>query len=335
MKVVDLRQRSPQWHAWRKQGVSATSAAVVLEENPEKTPWRLWCELTGRIQPQDISMIPQVRIAVMLESHALAWFEQQYGVIALPLCGESDEHPVIRASFDGLLEDLSPVEAKVLSDSNFRDVSDLGEESYHYKLYWWQVQHQIYVSGGRRGFLLFYHTRNTPIVFEIIRDDKAIAKMVAAELAFWSMVAADKEPTKNKMRDFFVPEGVVLAAWVTTATAYRTLEAEKLKAKAEFDRLTAEQGELQKNLLDLMGDNMLADCEGVKIIRYMQSGRVSYKDIVMHLDPGFTEDKYPKYCGAKTERSRITIDGHQPMTAATLEYGLGVFDQDQALDFCV
>lgn len=334
MKVVDLRQRSPQWHAWRKQGVSATSAAVVLGENPEKTPWRLWCELVGRIQPQDISMIPQVRIAIMLESHALAWFEERFGVNTLPLCAESSEHPVIRASFDGLMEDLSPVEAKVLSDTNFQDVSDMREESFHYKLYWWQVQHQIYVSGGKRGFLLFYHTRNTPIVFEILRDDAAIAKMVAAELAFWELVVANKEPAKDKMRDFFVPEGEVMAKWVTAAIEYRSLEAEKLKIKADFERVEGRQKDLQGDLLGLMGDNMLADCEGVRITRYMQAGRVAWKDVAMQLDPGFSEAKYPNHCGAKSERVKVTIDDATPLSAATLEHGLGAFDPVQLYDFC-
>jgi putative phage-type endonuclease len=335
MKVIDLRQRSPQWHAWRKQGVSATSAAVVLKENPDKTPWRLWCELTGKVQPQDISMIPQVRIAIMLESHAMAWFEERYGVITLPLCAESSEHPVIRASFDGLMDDLSPVEAKILSDNNFRDVSEMMEESFHYKLYFWQVQHQIYVSGGVRGYLLFYHTRNEPIVFEILRDDKAIEKMVAAELSFWSQVVADKEPAKDKMRDFFVPEGDLMEKWVTAAIEYRTFESKKLEAKAEFDRLAGLQSDIQKSLLGLMGDNMLADCEGVKITRYMQSGRVAWKDIVMQLDPSFNEAKYPKFCGAaKSERVKVTIDDMTPISAATLEYGLGVVDPRLGYDFC-
>lgn len=334
MNVIDLRQRSPQWHAWRKKGVSATSAAVVLGENPEKTPWRLWCELVGRIQPQDISMIPQVRIAIMLESHAMAWFEERYGVIALPLCGESSEHPVIRASFDGLMEDLSPVEVKVLSDNNFQDVLAMQEDSFHYQLYFWQVQHQMYVSGGKRGFLVFYHTRNTPIVFEIARDEKAIAKMVAAELAFWALVVAGKEPPKDKMRDFFVPEGEGMAKWVTAAIEYRSLEAEKVLLEVELARIAGQQKDLQCELIGLMGDNMLADCEGVRITRYQQSGRVSWRDVVMSLDPDFSEKKYPSFCGPKSERVKVTIDGVTPLSAATLEHGLGAVDLGQTWDFC-
>lgn len=335
MKVIDVRQRSPEWHAWRVKGISATSASVIVGENPEKTQWRLWCELSGKITPADLSMIPQVRLAIMLESHALAWFEREHGVVALPVCGESLEYPVIRASFDGLLECMTPVEVKVLSDGNFADVQELQTESYHYKLYWWQVQHQMYVSGGKKGYLVFYHTRITPIVFEILRDDSAIQKMVFAELDFWAAVQNGTEPKKCLLRDFFSPEGAAAGEWYSAAATMRSLEAEKLDLKARMAQIELEQEGCKTTFLSLMGDHLLADCEGVRVTRYMQSGRVSWKDIVMKLDPKFSEAKYPTHCGKAAERVKVTIDDDAPVTANSLEYGLGSVELGDAMDFCV
>lgn len=334
MRYVDLRQRSPEWVAWRRKGVSATSAAVIVGENQEKTRWRLWCELTGKIPPADLSMIPQVRLAIMLESHALAWFEEQYGVIALPECGESDEHPVIRASFDGLLEDMSPVEAKVLSDGNFEDVQELGTESFHYKLYWWQVQHQMYVSGGKRGYLLFYHTRNTPIVFEIQRDDVAIQRMVKAELEFWELVQKGSEPKKCLLRDYFSPEGAAAVEWFTTSTAMRTLEQEKQELKKRLEQIELEQEECKSTFVRLMGNHMLADWDGVRVTRYIQAGRVSWKDIVMQLDPKFSESKYPTHCGKPTEKLRVTVDD-APLTESSITIGLALTEMADSNEFCM
>jgi hypothetical protein len=37
----------------------------------------------------------------------------------LPLCGESEDHPVLRASFGGIADDGSPVELKVPVERTF------------------------------------------------------------------------------------------------------------------------------------------------------------------------------------------------------------------------
>lgn len=334
MKIIDIRQRSPEWHAWRNSGVSATSAAVVMGANPDKTVWRLWSEQLGKIPRPDLSMIPQVRLAILLEPHALAWFEERYGKTVLSVCAESSEEPVIRASFDGLTEDDEPVEVKVLSDSNFQDVMDFGEESHHYKLYWWQVQHQLYVSRGSKGYLLFYHTRREPIVFEIARDDVAIAQMVKEELKYWDQVCKGKMPAKDPARDLFMPEGETLAKWVVAATEIRNLEARRRELVEEASKIEERQKELQNELLGLMGNNMLAECEGVRLTRYMQSGRVSWRKIAMLLDPQFSESKYPEFVTGCTERVKITIDGESPVSAATLAFGLGGYCPETA-EFCL
>lgn len=334
MKIIDIRQRSAEWHAWRSQGVSATSAAVVMGANPDKTVWRLWSEQLGKIPRPDLSMIPQVRLAILLEPHALAWFEERYGVTLLSVSAESSVAPVIRASFDGLTDDNEPVEVKVLSDSNFQDVLEFGEESEHYKLYWWQVQHQMYVSEGSKGYLLFYHTRREPIVFEIARDDAAIDKLVKEELKYWELVCKGKAPAKDPLRDLFMPEGEALANWVAVATEARNLEARRRELAEEAEKIEARQKELQKSFLEMMGDNMLAECEGVRVTRYMQSGRVSWRKIVMLLDPEFSESKYPEHVTGSAERIKITIDGESPVSSATLTYGLGGFDPETS-EFCI
>jgi putative phage-type endonuclease len=334
MKVVDLRQRSKQWLDWRREGVTATSAAVLVGANPDKTIWRLWAEQVGKVVSPNLSVIPQVRIAMMLEPHALAWFEQKYDLVLLTMCGESSKYPVIRASFDGLTEFDEPVEVKILSDSNFLNVMEFLEESHHYKLYWWQVQHQLLVSEGKRGFLVFYHTRYEPIVFEIARDETAIAKLVKVELEYWESVKNAKEPLKDPLRDYFQPEGDALKEWVLVAAEMRELEAEKIKLTSQAKAIVERQSELQNSLLKLMGQNMLADCEGIRMTRYMQSGRTSWKEIVMMLDPDFSEAKYPNHVSGKSERLKVTIDEEAPISAAALAYVMGGVDAE-LVDFCV
>jgi len=68
MKVIDIQQRSPEWHEWRKNGISATSCAVIMGENPDKTKLQLWRELVGLDTAPDLACIPQVRRGVKFES---------------------------------------------------------------------------------------------------------------------------------------------------------------------------------------------------------------------------------------------------------------------------
>nr|WP_237143861.1 YqaJ viral recombinase family protein [Pseudomonas fluorescens] len=129
MKIVDIAQRTPDWHEWRREGISATSCAVIMGENPDKTPLELWKELVGIVEPADLSVIPQVRRGVKFEPLALQAFEDKYGKMALPFCAESTAYPFIRASFDGVLDDKSPVEIKNLSETNHLEVLQLREHS--------------------------------------------------------------------------------------------------------------------------------------------------------------------------------------------------------------
>lgn len=54
MKIVNLSQREEDWLDWRRQGVTATDAAILLNRSPYKTRWRLWAEKTG--YPDDLTI---------------------------------------------------------------------------------------------------------------------------------------------------------------------------------------------------------------------------------------------------------------------------------------
>ncbi|MBC2384574.1 hypothetical protein PsexTeo8_62230 (plasmid) [Pseudomonas extremaustralis] len=337
MKIVDLRQRTPEWHAWRAQGVTATSAAVILGHHPNKTRWRLWAELTGRVPPLDLSMIPQVRLAIMLEPHALAWFQDKYDTVLMPYCGESTLHPLLRASFDGVeLDTMRPVEIKILADSNFNEVAEQGEGSSHYRLYWWQVQHQLAVSGADFGYLVFYHTRNQPIVFEVARSDQAIQLILKASLGFWASVVADKEPEKDPERDYFTPTGGGLIEWEGHASKAATLDSELASLELRIKELKAEREQLQQGFVSLMGDYLLAEASGVRVCRYNQQGYVRWKEAFTSLHPNYPAENLDVFRGASSERVRITVNAQTPITTAPLEQLLQTVDFDESDQaFCI
>ena len=56
---------------------------------------------TGLVREQALDNNPLVRIGIEEEATALQRFEDKHEVMLLPLCGESERYPLLRASFDG------------------------------------------------------------------------------------------------------------------------------------------------------------------------------------------------------------------------------------------
>ena len=172
MKTVSLDQKSPQWHQWRLKGITATESVVIAGTSPFLTPWRLWMIKAGKMLAPDLSAVPAIRFGVEHEPVARRLFEDCHDTLVLPQCGELDEDPVFRASFDGLTLDGEPVEIKCPQEGTLLDVRTNGRASHAFGMYYTQVQHQLLVCGAKRGWLVFLDNDHL-IEFEIARDDAA------------------------------------------------------------------------------------------------------------------------------------------------------------------
>ena len=205
-----------EWERWRAQGVTASEAAIILGRSPYKTPWRLWAERTGLARAADLSANPHVQRGNALEDAARRAFEERHDTLLLPLCGESEEHPVLRASFDGIADDGAPVELKVPAERTFAEVAAKTDARRPPSaLYWPQVQHQLCVAGAERGWLVFYGGPQRLLEFPVERDEAFLSEeLVPACLQFWEAIAKRKEPPRDPARDLYVPVGKALDAVV-------------------------------------------------------------------------------------------------------------------------
>jgi len=70
-----------------------------------------------------LSRNPFVQRGIALEDQARQSFEDRHSTILLPLCVQSDEYPILRASLDGLSNEDEPVELKVPTDKTYKDVA--------------------------------------------------------------------------------------------------------------------------------------------------------------------------------------------------------------------
>lgn len=305
MNVINVSQRTPEWRLWRSQGISASEAAIIMNRSPYKTPWRLWAEKTGRVLEQSLDNNPLIRIGIEQEPQALQRFEDKHEVMLLPLCGESERYPLMRASFDGLSESNEPVEVKCPHESTFLDVLLNREQSAAYQLYGCQVQQQLLVADAQRGFLFFYH-QGQDVEFVIERDEAFLTQLIDTAMDFWSAVKSGSEPQKDAARDLYLPNGAAELQWQQLAANYRQ-NAEKIDdIKAQLKGIELDQASIEQSLVGLMGDFMAAEHSGLRVSRFQVQGSIDYKAVMKALLPSVQELALEAYRKKPADRIRIT-----------------------------
>ena len=310
MKIINLPQRSPEWHQWRKGGLSASVAAVILGISPYKTLWRLWAEKTGRAVEEDLSKNPNVMRGFQLEDRARQCCEKVLGEeFLLPVCAESDKNPLILASFDGLTEANIPTELKCPCQKNYQSVVAEGENSDSYKLYYPQVQQQIYVADAPYGWLMFYSPANNGDhrIFKVPRDDILIAHLVSGIEEFWEKVQKDQPPALDPERDLYIPSDMEADDWIYHATDYRFLDQQIRGMEEKIKELKGKRNIAQKAMQDMLGDFYKAEFAGVSITRFEKQGAIDYERFLCENHPDVDNRSLETYRKDGTTQYRVRV----------------------------
>ena len=310
MNVINVSQRSPEWRLWRSQGLCASEAAIIMGRSPHITPWRLWAEKTGLVLEPNLDNNPLIRVGIEAEPLARQRFEEKHDVLLLPLCGESECYPLMRASFDGLSENNEPVEVKCPHESTFLDVLLNREQAAAYLLYWCQVQQQLLVADAARGFLFFYH-QGQDVEFEIVRDEAFLTQLISTAIDFWSALKSGQEPLKDPERDLYLPKDAAEHQWQQLAANYRQNAVQTESLKIQLKNLELQQTEIEQALVGLMGEFMTAEHSGLRVNRFQVQGSIDYKALLNAQLPEFQEAAWEAYRKKPTTRVRITCrDDH-------------------------
>ena len=316
MKRVDLAQRSDEWMAWRDGGLTATDARVLLGQDPEKTPYTLWCEKTGRMAKKDLSAVPAVRYGVSHENVARELYNDKFNDLVTPCCGEYDADHRFRASFDGIDLHGHPVEFKCpLPDGEtLKDVKANKEKSVAYKQYYPQVQHQLLVSGSSFGHLVFYEEKpeggDKPALYTFVieRDERMIKEILTKGKAFLEHLEKDTPPERAQ-GDLYTPKGEEAYKWMEVATLYKEIV-------PQLEALTAKRDTLKKQLIELLGQETAVNFGGIAMTVSQSKPSVDYKAALKGLlGRDLTEEETKKYLksGASRVLIRIVDEGKSPI----------------------
>ena len=310
MRVINLSQRTEMWCKWRHEGMSASSASILLDLNPYKTTWRLWAELTGKAREDDLSKNPNVIRGFALEDNARQCCERVLEEdFLLPVCGESDKTPLVRASFDGVTCDTVPTELKCPSQKQYEIICREREHSEAYQLYYPQVQQQIYVADAEYGWLLFYSPEDDGkhVLFRVERDEILIKELLGRIDDFWGKVVNNIEPKRNPERDIYMPSGDDIDQWIHHATDYRLYDQQISSHEKAINDLKAQRERSLVPLKEMMGDYVRSDFAGVGITLYESQGPVDVRRMIEEEGIPLSADDMDKYRKPGATRCRVTV----------------------------
>lgn len=302
MLFVTLQQGSEAWLQWRQEGLTATEAAVILNQNPTKSPWRLWMEKKGRATPQNLSSVPAVRFGKEHEDTARSIFEGNHRTEASAACAEWKTDRRFRASFDGLTPEGIPVEFKCPQDKTLEDVRKNGEFSEAFLLYFFQVQHQLLVSEAPHGWLCFLDGMKL-IEFKIPRSEETIRQIIHAGSAFLDSLLKDTPPAPDRTKDPLLLSGEAAKRWLELAETWLACEAHL----RQVERYRSLQNETAEQMKEILGDFKFCEGFGVRLSASETQGVIDWKRFAKSFCAKPSD--YEKFRKPGSKKYRITPTG--------------------------
>lgn len=208
---IPAAERTPAWYEARRQGVTASEIPVILGLSPWSSPYNLYWEKTGHIDPQaDTETLAWGRD---LEAAILNRFARQHPELAVTT-GALHQHgddPRWMATPDGLahprrrlatnpavrkIGSLRSRPAAVVQVKTASDPHEWGDEGTdqipaHYLA---QVRWEMHVMNVRQAFLPVLFNGRTSREYVVAQDDQDVALMVDAAQQFLDRIARNDPP---------------------------------------------------------------------------------------------------------------------------------------------
>ena len=176
MKILELQQGSPEWHAHRMQHYNASDASAMMGASKYKTRNELLKEYATGIRPEvDANTQRLFDKGHAAEAAARPIAEGIVGEELYPVTGTLVvEEMKLSASFDGLTMDESVNWEHKMLNKDLRNMLDAGLDM-HYQ---WQLAHQMLVSGADKS-LFMASDENEHIEMWVFRDEELIDRLIA------------------------------------------------------------------------------------------------------------------------------------------------------------
>ena len=263
-----MEQGSNSWLEWRKAGLGASDAPVVMGVSPWSTPHKLWEQKTGRDKKDGGNWA--TRRGTDMEPRARAHLELTTGMDFPALLAQHEKFAFMRASLDGWnAEHKIVLEIKCPGAEDMQKARDGKVPEKYYP----QIQHQLFVTGAVKCYYYSYtetaEGEREGILIEVLPDLEYIKTLFAAMVAFWLCVTNDTEPPLTE-RDF---------KNVRDADLRREFE-----AWHEAKKMLAHWEATEKKLADALKENpkvkdQRIKCGNFRVNKITRKGNVQYAKI--------------------------------------------------------
>lgn len=289
-----------EWVAARTGSIGGSDAATLLGMNPYSSPYALWAEKTGAMEPEDISGKEAVRLGVVLEPYVAQRFTEITGkkVRRENYILKNTDYPWAHANVDRLVVgERAGLECKATSALNLSRFSG-GEYPANY---YCQCMHYMAVTGYEKWYLAVLIGNQEVRVFEILRDEEEIAALMEAEREFWDCVTGNTPPAVDGMK----ATGRVLDALHTGTVAEADLTPvckdlrQYLQLKAQMKELEQKLDAAANAIKVFMGDACLGIYGDVKVSWKSVTTRRFDKAAFQRDHPGIDLGPYHKASTAK------------------------------------
>lgn len=202
-------ERHLAWLKSRKAGVGGSDMSTILGLNSFKTPYELWLEKTGRVEPEDISDKWAVIRGNALENELRKRFRANHPEMLVTDGTDKQfiarERPYLRASLDGILqrEDGSFGILEIKTAGN-RRAGDWHDEDGNLRIppyYLAQVEFYMLVTRWTWGYVYAAIGDDEPVEIPFEADVEDMAAIGKAAADFWRFVTTDTPPQLTTVGD--------------------------------------------------------------------------------------------------------------------------------------
>ena len=262
--------RPDEWLAIRKKSIGGSEIAAAVGLSRWKTPFQLFAEKTGLIKP-DNKQTEAMYWGTVLEAIIREEFTKRtgYEVTKPDFIFAAANYSFLTANLDGII-DFGNGEYGVLEikTSNGYSESDWADDGCPVE-YFLQVQHYLYVTGLKRGYIAVLIGGSNFRLIEIQREDNVIQKIEGLAVDFWTNhVMTGKAPAVMaddvSALSMLYPQSRPKSAVVLTED-FNGVVAEYQLAKNQVDEAKKRKESAEVKLKEAMKDNEEAVVGAFKI----------------------------------------------------------------------
>lgn len=265
MTVAEMQNRDA-WLEMRNKGIGGSEAACIVGMSKWKSPFQLWLEKTGQVEPEDISDKECVYWGNMLEQAVADRFSELTGKkVRRQGMLQDEDFPFMFANVDRwVIGENAGLECKTTNAFN----KDEWEGDNIPDAYYCQCQWYMMITGADKWYIACLIGGNSFVWKEVPRNEETITALRDAAILFWMKVEDKQMPevdgSKNcseaLLRNF--PGGQMDEVMLPDDTADFANLLEMKKLYKDLEKQIKEQ---ENKIKKALGDNEVARTTNYKI----------------------------------------------------------------------